>query len=161
MTSSCILGFQATRPPSRAHFIHPLFTTRWRIASRISKHFWGKRTAGCKHHSVLSCLNKGYVCMYRGRSMEHWFLRIAPLWLIEFLRTCELKRVTITLLVVLKLYAVQKVYNRRLVGVSVYFLSRHIAGQVVYYYNGCPTVNYFQRMLKVCIRAAVPNGQSI
>ena len=52
--------------------------------------------------------------MYRGRSMEHWFLRIAPLWLIEFLRTCELKRVTITLLVVLKLYAVQKVYNRRL-----------------------------------------------
>ena len=93
--------------------------------------------------------------------MEHWFLRIAPLWLIEFLRTCELKRVTITLLVVLKLYAVQKVYNRRLVGVSVYFLSRHIAGQVVYYYNGCPTVNYFQRMLKVCIRAAVPNGQSI
>ena len=54
-----------------------------------------------------------------------------------------------------------KVYNRRLVGVSVYFLSRHIAGQVVYYYNGCPTVNYFQRMLKVCIRAAVPNGQSI
>ena len=54
-----------------------------------------------------------------------------------------------------------KVYNRRLVGVSVYFLSRHIAGQVVYYYNGCPTVNYFQPMLKACIRAAAPNGQSI
>ena len=26
------MGFQATRPPTRAHFIHPLFTVHWRIA---------------------------------------------------------------------------------------------------------------------------------
>ena len=37
MTSSCTFGFLSTRPPTRAHFIHPLFTVRWRIAWRIAK----------------------------------------------------------------------------------------------------------------------------
>ena len=37
MTSSCTFGFHSTRPPTRAHFIHPLFTVRWRIAWRIAK----------------------------------------------------------------------------------------------------------------------------
>ena len=46
------------------------------------------------------------------------------------------------------------------VRMSVYFLSRHIAGQVVYH-SGCPKVKYFQRMLKVRIRAAAPNDQFI
>ena len=34
MTSSCILGFQATRVETWAHFIHPLFIVRWQIANR-------------------------------------------------------------------------------------------------------------------------------
>ena len=38
MTSSCILGFQATHPVTWAHFIHHLFIVRWQIA----KYFWGK-----------------------------------------------------------------------------------------------------------------------
>ena len=38
MTSSCTLGFQATRPATWAHFIHPLFVVLWRIA----KYFSGK-----------------------------------------------------------------------------------------------------------------------
>ena len=32
MTSSCILGFQATSAATWAHFIHPLFIARWQIA---------------------------------------------------------------------------------------------------------------------------------
>ena len=32
MTSLCILGFQATRAETWAHFIHPLFIVRWQIA---------------------------------------------------------------------------------------------------------------------------------
>ena len=32
MTSSCTVGFQVTRPATWAHFIHPLFIERWRIA---------------------------------------------------------------------------------------------------------------------------------
>ena len=32
MTPSCILGFQATRAATWAHFIHPLFIVRWQIA---------------------------------------------------------------------------------------------------------------------------------
>ena len=40
MTPSCPLGFQATRPATWVHFIHPLFIERWRI------------TAGCKHNSA-------------------------------------------------------------------------------------------------------------
>ena len=39
MTWSCILGFQATRPATWAHFIHPLFIVRQRIA----KYFCGKK----------------------------------------------------------------------------------------------------------------------
>ena len=42
MTSSGILGFQATWQPTWAHFIHLLFTVRWRIVWRIVKYFWGK-----------------------------------------------------------------------------------------------------------------------
>ena len=40
LTSSCILGFQATWQPTWAHFIHLLFTVRRRIAWRIVKYFW-------------------------------------------------------------------------------------------------------------------------
>ena len=32
MTSSCILGFQATSAATWAHFIHPLFIVLWQIA---------------------------------------------------------------------------------------------------------------------------------
>ena len=38
MTWSCILGFQATRPATWAHFIHPLFIVRLRIV----EYFCGK-----------------------------------------------------------------------------------------------------------------------
>ena len=36
MMSSCILGFEAAQPPTRAYFIHPLFTVCWRITWRIT-----------------------------------------------------------------------------------------------------------------------------
>ena len=39
MTSSCILGFQATSAATWAHFIHLLFIVLW-------------QTAGCKHNSA-------------------------------------------------------------------------------------------------------------
>ena len=47
MASSCILGFQATRPPTWAHFIHPLAN---RLENR--KVFPRQITAGCKHNSA-------------------------------------------------------------------------------------------------------------
>ena len=52
MRSSCILGFQATRPLTRAYFIYPLFTVRWRIALSNGKVFLRQITAGCKHIGV-------------------------------------------------------------------------------------------------------------
>ena len=53
MMSSCILVFQATRPPTRAHFIHPLLIY-CTLANRLAKRkvFLRQITAGCKHNSA-------------------------------------------------------------------------------------------------------------
>ena len=56
MTSSCILGFQATWQPTWAHFIHLLFSVYFgnRLAIANSKVFVRQIAAGCKHNSAKS-----------------------------------------------------------------------------------------------------------
>ena len=49
MTWSCILVFQATRPATWAHFIHPLFIVH---TSENRKVFLRQKTAGCQHNSA-------------------------------------------------------------------------------------------------------------
>ena len=49
MTSSCTLGFQATRPATWAHFIHPLFIYCTLVNRKV---FLGQITAGCKHNTA-------------------------------------------------------------------------------------------------------------
>ena len=49
MTSSCTLGFQATRPATWAHFIHSLFIYCTLVNPKV---FLGQITAGCKHNTA-------------------------------------------------------------------------------------------------------------
>ena len=44
MTSSCILGFQATSAATWAHFIHPLFIVPWKIANSSEANNRGLQT---------------------------------------------------------------------------------------------------------------------
>ena len=47
MTSSYILGFQATRVETWAHFIHSLFILRWQIANISEANNQGLQTQQC------------------------------------------------------------------------------------------------------------------
>jgi len=66
--SSCILGFQATGPPTWAHFIHPLFTVCWRITKykcTSEPNNSGLQTQQCPIGQV-----EGNPC--RARFLTHW-----------------------------------------------------------------------------------------
>ena len=53
MTPSCILGFQATRAATWAHFIHPLFIVRWQIANISEANNRGLQTQQCPIGQVV------------------------------------------------------------------------------------------------------------
>ena len=66
--SSCILGFQATGPPTWAHFIHPLFTVCWRITKY--KCISEPNNSGLQTQQCPIGQAEGNPC--RARFLTHW-----------------------------------------------------------------------------------------
>ena len=106
MASSCILGFQATRLPTWAHFIHPLFTTRWRILAledltpkerwpELQREQWRRRPVRSGRSSRMAQWYEaslffaggswGAVSNPRGATFIFFFHRILPFGLLLFI----------------------------------------------------------------------------
>ena len=106
MASSCILGFQATRLPTWAHFIHPLFTTRWRILAledltpkerwpELQREQWRRRPVRSGRSSRMAQWYEaslffaggswGAVSNPRGATFIFFFHRVLPFGLLLFI----------------------------------------------------------------------------